>query len=59
MKVGDLVIRYADLANPRKIGVIVKDDYKGDSVNYRRVFWFYLNSERGHSIHSLKLLSEA
>jgi hypothetical protein len=59
MKVGDLVIRYADHANPRKIGVIVKDDYKGDSVDCRRVFWFYLNSERRHSIHSLKLLSES
>jgi hypothetical protein len=59
MKVGDLVIRNSPHANPRKIGVIVKDDYKGNSVNYRRVFWFYLNSERNHSIHSLKLLSEA
>ena len=59
MKVGDLVMRSAPDANPRKIGVIVKDDYRGNSVNYRRVFWFYLNSERNHSIHSLKLLSEA
>jgi len=59
MKVGDLVMRNATDANPRKIGVIVKDDYEGNSVNYRRVFWFYLNSERNHSIHSLKLLSEA
>ena len=59
MKVGDLVTRSSPDANPRKIGVIVKDDYEGNSVNYRRVFWFYLNSERNHSIHSLKLLSEA
>lgn len=59
MKVGDLVMRNSPDANPRKIGIIVKDDHEGNSVNYRRVFWFYLNSERNHSIHSLKLLSEA
>ena len=59
MKVGDLVIRNGLYANPRKIGIIVKDEHEGNSVNYRRVFWFYLNSERNHSIHSLKLLSEA
>jgi hypothetical protein len=59
MKVGDLVMRNSPHANPRKIGIIVKAGHEGNSINYRRVFWFYLNSERHHSIHHLKLLSEA
>ncbi len=58
MKVGDLVMRNSPDTNPKKIGIIVKDDYEGNSINYRRVFWFHLNSVRSHSIHSLKLLSE-
>jgi hypothetical protein len=58
MKVGDLVMRNSPDTNPKKIGIIVKDDYVANSINYRRVFWFHLNSVRSHSIHFLKLLSE-
>jgi hypothetical protein len=58
MKVGDLVMRICR-GNTREIGVIIKDDYEGNSVNYRRVLWFKRNSERSCSIYFLKLLSEA